>query len=80
MSGLPEQAVDERVLALIHECGQVVRPRYRLRHDRRLTVDLNDVYHCGCELRPTPRGDLWFLCQYHDGVNDGLAIADGAGS
>ncbi len=70
MSGLPEQAVDERVLALIHECGQVVRPQKYL----------NDVYHCGCELRPTPRGDLWFLCQYHDGVNDGLAIADGAGS
>lgn len=31
------------------------------------------VQPCGCETRND--GQTWFLCRYHDGMNDGLAIA-----
>lgn len=59
MSALPEQAVDPAVTAHIR---------------RGLAAGNIDgaVYPCGCQ--HLDLANSWRLCQYHDGLNDGLAM------
>lgn len=61
MSPLPEQAVDPAVIAHIR---------------RQLAAGNFDgaVYPCRCQYLDMARS--WRLCAYHDGLNDGMAMAD----
>lgn len=57
---LPEQAVDPQVLELIRECDATAYPD-------------GDRFACGCRMILDPI--RWALCDYHDGINVGLAMA-----
>lgn len=62
MSGLPEQAVDALVLNHITQAPGLVAQH-----------GFVDDHPCGC--RWNDMTDRWHLCKYHDGMNDGLAMA-----
>lgn len=62
MGAMPESAIDTAVLEHIEG---LLAP-----------ADLIDMApaSCGCQWA-NPEGTRWWLCQYHDGMNDGLAMA-----
>jgi len=62
MSSLPEQAVDALVLDHITQALGLVAQHGSV-----------DDHPCGC--RWNDMTDRWHLCRYHDGMNDGLAMA-----
>ena len=62
MSALPEFAVDRAVLDHITQAaGPVVQHGWV------------DDHPCGCRWQSLDKS--WRLCRYHDGMNDGLAMA-----
>ena len=62
VSVLPEQSVAPPVVELIEATGIRSVEQWGF-----------DTYNCGCALRHNDRH--WVLCRYHDGMNDGLAMA-----
>jgi len=62
VSVLPEQAVAPPVVELVEATGIRSVEQWGF-----------DTYNCGCALRHNDRH--WVLCRYHDGMNDGLAMA-----
>ena len=62
VSVLPEQAVAPPVVELVEATGIRSVEQWGF-----------DTYNCGCALRHNDRH--WHLCRYHDGMNDGLAMA-----
>jgi hypothetical protein len=62
MSALPEQAVDPLVLDHITQALGLVAQHGSV-----------DNHPCGC--RWNDLTGRWHLCRYHDGMNDGLAMA-----
>ena len=62
MGSMPESAIDPAVLEHIE--GLI---------DQDDPLDIAQA-SCGCSWAG-PQGTRWWLCQYHDGMNDGLAMA-----
>ena len=62
MGSMPESAIDAAVLEHIEGL---------LDADNLIDIALAS---CGCQWA-NPEGTRWWLCQYHDGMNDGLAMA-----
>lgn len=60
MAAMPEAAIDDTVLEHIEGLLDPDNP-----------TDIAQA-RCGCQWATTG-GDRWWLCQYHNGMNDGLA-------